>query len=173
VIEASTDVRPAPPFKAPVDFVEVSDPSPSTVITDFLQSSNLTGKMLWYITTPEDVPMTFDNVDISKLASGQPILSHKGRDYSLVTDTIASQSSTQLMIPSTEGYTAASLPISQVMRLQQVVRVPHAHSLDSQLPAEAQPSRLKRSQPANLRMRYRPSGHDNDGSKMKKRRVDD
>src|SRR5262249_22007522 len=69
VIEAATDVRPAPPFKAPDDFVEVTDPSPSTVITDFLQSSNLAGKKLWYITAPKDVPITFDNVDISKLAS--------------------------------------------------------------------------------------------------------
>src|SRR5262249_31139997 len=155
VIEAATDVRPAPPFKAPDDFVEVTDPSQSTVITDFLQSSNLVGKKLWYITAPKDVPITFDNVDISKLASGQPILSHQGRDYSLVTDTIASQSSTKLMIPSKEGYTAAPLPISQVMHLQQVARVPHAHSLDSQPRAEAQTSKLKRSQPAGLRMRYR------------------
>jgi hypothetical protein len=172
VIEASTEVRPAPPFKAPVDFVEVTDPSPSTVITDFLQSSNLAGKSLWYITAPEDVPIMFNNVDISKLTSGQPILSNQGRDYSLVTDTIASQSSIQLMIPSKEGYTIAPSPISQVMRLQQVVRSRHAHSLDSQPPAEARPSKLKKSQPSGLRMRYRPSGYDDGGRSMKKRRVD-
>ena len=172
VIEAATDVRPAPPFKPPLDFVEVSDPSPSTIIADFLQSSNHTGKTLWYITAPEDVPITFENVDINKLASGEPILSYQGRDYSLITDTIASQSSMRLMIPSNDGYTTASSPISQVMRLQQVVRPPHVRSLDSQPPAEARPSKLKRSQPSGLRMRYRPSGYDHDGRSTKKSRAD-
>ena len=173
VIEATTDVRPAPPFKAPVDFVEVSDPSASPVITDLLQPSNLAGKKIWYITAPEDVPITFDNVDMSKLANGQPILSHQGRDYSLVTDKNTSKSSTQLMIPSNEGYTTIPSAISQVMRLQQVVRLPHAHSPDSQPPAEAQSSKLKRPQPAGLRMRYRPPGSGNYEAGKKKRRVDD
>lgn len=172
VIEAVTDVRPAPPFKAPVDFVEVPDPSPSTVITDLLQPSNLAGKKIWYITTPEDVPITFDNVNISKLTSGQPILSYQGRDYSLVTDTIASHSSIQLMIPSKEGYINAPSPISQVMHLQQVAPPPHPHSLDSQPSAETRSSKLKISQPSGLRMRYRPSGYGDHGRSMKKRRVD-
>jgi len=158
-------LRPAQPFDPPLGFKEVAEVSLSTEIGNLFQPSNLSGKQIWYITAPADVPVSIDKVDSNNLAEAKALISHEGQEYTLVNESSSSHSITSIMIPDREGYGTIPSTIAKVMHVQQVARLPsrsstsNIHVVQDGPDVEYRPTpKRKREQPKGLRMRYKPSG---------------
>ena len=161
--------RPTLAFDPPLGFKEVTDIYSSSEIDSLFQPSNLAGKQIWYITTPADVPISIDNVDLGKVAEAAPLISHEDKEYTLVNASTSSQSTSSIMLPNTQGYGVVRSRVTRVMHLQQIARLPSTPSTTNAQPVENTPDleyrlvpKPKREQPKGLRMRYRPSGFGSD-----------
>ena len=172
--ETHTSVlRPAIAFDPPMGFKEIAEVSSSTEIDDLFRLSNLSGKQVWYITAPADVPVSIDKVDLNNITEAKPLISHEGQEYTLVNESSSSHSITSIMLPDKEGYGTIPSTIAKIMHVQQVAQLPSRSSTSNMLVAQDAPDveyrptpKPKREQPKGLRMRYKPSGFglDNPGT---------
>lgn len=162
----SSEIRPAQPFEPPEGFEEVDDVTCAAAISKLFHPSAVSGKQIWYITAPANVPISLDKIDLNHVAKGVPVIRHEGRDYGLAKETMSSRVQTSIMLPDDEDYEFVPSKITQIMHLQQVVRLPSAHaSLSQTQPSQGSQDsdnelqRPKKEQPKGLRMRYKPSGY--------------
>lgn len=169
----TSEPRPVQPFEPPEGFDEVDDASCSGEVRELFQPSALSGKQLWYITMPANVPISLDKIDLNHVAKGVPLIRHEDRDYGLVKGPTSSQTEISIMLPDEEDYDVVPSKVTQVMHLQQVVRLPHMPATPSSSKSQGsqnshdshdsddEPQKPKREQPKGLRMRNRPSGFGN------------
>lgn len=90
---------------------KASSDNPAKEVTEFFSKANLEGKQVWYFTAPASLPITVlkdMQIDLSKAATGEALLNHKGDEYGLDLEANATSTQIQLLIPSQAGdnYTA-------------------------------------------------------------------
>lgn len=137
---------------------------PSAAISSAL--SNLEGKQVFHITAPAYLPLSeIKQITFGKVASGEPILSHKGVEYGLVETTRQQkQSSETLLVYDEKSNTYLRKPELRKIEsynIQEIVRLPGLDTLvpSSQGAAKKQPA--ARPQPRHLKMRFHPVGSTN------------
>ncbi|KAF2263525.1 hypothetical protein CC78DRAFT_617593 [Lojkania enalia] len=157
--------RPTQPYVPPKGFEALSIPikASSPAVTIFEQ---LEGKRIWHITAPAGVPIReIKQVALDQALKGEAILNYKGIDYGFSTEENEA-GARNILLPHQNGYKTVSAPITQTLRLQQVIRLPHLNlkQADPNLGSEAAASitqstiRAPRPQLKGLRMHYFPSG---------------
>lgn len=75
-------------------------------MADFLNSTNLEGKQVWYFTAPASLPITVLQdleIDLADAQSGRAILQHGGDAYGIDLEGQAVNSQVQLFIPTKSG----------------------------------------------------------------------
>ncbi|KAK5724127.1 hypothetical protein LTR17_013602 [Elasticomyces elasticus] len=163
--ETASGPLPAQPYNPPSGYVPV-DLSAVTFSKAFL-SSSLQGKQVWHITAPSDVSLaSISEVALDAIASGKPVLNHKGTDY-ILSEADKTNTSTVAFAPSKDSFARLEQPVNLTLQLQQHVTLPSlSHRQASQLTGSnaaasvAQASVTSvRPQPKDLRMRYRPPGY--------------
>lgn len=93
---------------------KASSDNPAKEVTEFFNKTNLEGKQVWYFTAPASLPITVlkdMEIDLTKAAMGDTLLSYKGDDYSVELEAHATNTQIQLLIPSQGGdnYTSRTL----------------------------------------------------------------
>ncbi|KAK4960254.1 hypothetical protein LTR10_003148 [Elasticomyces elasticus] len=163
--ENASGPLPAQPYNPPSGYVPL-DLSGVTFSKAFL-SSSLQGKQVWHITAPSDVSLaSISEVALDAIASGKPVLNHKGTDY-ILSEADKTNTSTVAFAPSKDSFAPLEKPVNLTLQLQQHVTLPSlSHRQASQLTGSnaaasvAQASVTSvRPQPKGLRMRYRPPGY--------------
>ncbi|PGG95447.1 hypothetical protein AJ79_10052 [Helicocarpus griseus UAMH5409] len=157
---------PAQEFKAPEGFKLLSKNAPrSSDVSRAL--SDLRGKQLWHITAPASVPMnSIKELALDAVATGQPILTHKGANYRLREDQVVAEKNKTLLLPDRQGntYHRSNLNIAQTFHLERIVDLANGTTHSEQSVQISDLTRPKREQPENLRMRYKPFGSKDDQS---------
>ncbi|KAF2399741.1 hypothetical protein EJ06DRAFT_530546 [Trichodelitschia bisporula] len=148
--DGTVHFRPAPPFHPPRGFQPIEASSIPTA-PKFLSAEQLQGKQLWYITAPANVPITeLKEVALEKISNNEPVFAHDGMDFAFVQDEEAA-TSTRIAVPRSKGFEILSMPVSEVLHMQQV---PHIPSATDSAPGPRPPNRP---QPKGLKMRFRPA----------------
>lgn len=151
-----------PPYEPPAGFVAASiSVQPSSKISEIFAPSNLAGKQIWHITTPASVPITsIKEIPSDSVQNGATVLSHKGADYGLVTETEAEMANNHsLLLPSMQsnGYRPCKTSVFNTLHLQQQLNLPTRAQLSARTHAKA-----PHQQPQGLKMRYQPFGASSD-----------
>ena len=136
---------------------------PSSQVVDLFSPANLTGKEIWHIVAPSSVPIsTIKELSQQKILSRSSILSYRGSDYGLISDSSINEA---LLLPSAEDneYKSHNAAPIKSFHLQQIVSLPYhaispAKSSDESVPTPQVHKRAPRQQPEGLRMRYHPFG---------------
>lgn len=148
---------PAQPFKPPENFKKITNGVPrNTEASNIL--SNLKGKQLWHITAPASVPVSsIRTLALDAVATGEPVLSHKGSQYRLREEQISADRNKSLLIPDAMGNTYHESPqsIVQTFHVEEVIELPDANTPAQQIEKYVKPVRQ---QPKNLRARHTPIG---------------
>lgn len=126
--------------------------------------SNLDGKQVWHITAPLGVPVSsIGQFALEAIASGEPVLTHKGVKYRLHEDSLgAAEKTKSLLLPDKHGnvFRRNRQGVSQTFHIEQVVDLPNG---DLSVTPDIKSLRKKTpKQPKNLRMRYKPFGSSNE-----------
>lgn len=155
-------------YKPPAGFEPASVSfHPSSRISEMFAPSNLAGKHIWHITAPASVPLTsVKEVSTNNIANGASVLTYKGANYGLVSDSDAEQAGNRaLLLPSIQSsdYKTSINPITKTLHLQQLMSLPsHAPSPSIPRPdptnAPLSYKKTPRPQPQGLKMRYHPFG---------------
>lgn len=160
-----------PPYEPPAGFVAASiSVHPSSKISEIFAPSNLAGKQIWHIATPASVPITsIKEISVDSIQNGATVLSHKGTDYSLVTETEAEMANNHcLLLPSIQSndYRPCKTSVFNTLHLQQQLNLPTRAQLSASIPNLASRPRTHvkapRQQPQGLKMRYQPFGASSD-----------
>lgn len=166
--QSTTPSIPAKPFAPPDGYRPVQKHSAES--TDFSKSfSDLTGKQIWHITAPVGVPVkSIQELSLDAVATGQPVLSHKGLEYCLREDQLGAEKTKVLLLPDKHGktYHRNKLPVAQTFHVEQVVDAPNNATLSS-ADTESTIQRLSKPlppKPKHLRMRYKPFGSADDAA---------
>ena len=171
-VQKSVPQQPVPAYKPPAGFEPTSiSLHPASTLSEILAPSNLQGKQIWHITTPELVPISsVKEVSTQNIGNGASILDYHGAQYGLVPESKAEQANSRtLLLPSsqTNDYQPSKATIIKTLHLQQLVSLP-SHSLEpavhpnrSALSTETY-RKTPRQQPEGLKMRYRPFGVSDD-----------
>lgn len=163
-------------YKPPAGFEKAQIPqSSSSKTADMFKPSNLEGKQIWHITAPSQLPIaSVEEVSATSLKDGSSILSYEGSDYGLVPQTEKLEQTLLLPFPKENWYQSLRTPMSRVLHIRQLVRLPsHVSQPNATADAASEPSVPRHQQPTGLKMRFRPFGlssdSDSDGAPSKKR----
>lgn len=171
-LRKSAPQQPTPVYEPPAGFESTSiSIHPASKLSETIAPSNLQGKQIWHITTPESVPISLvKEVSTEDIGNGTSILEYHGAKYGLIPESEAEQASSRaLLLPYTQtnNYQPSKTTIIKTLHLQQLVSLPN-HALEPAVhpnrSASASESYRKtpRQQPEGLRMRYRPFGVSDD-----------
>ena len=167
-IRKPTSKQASGPYEPPPGF-EASSVSvhPSSKAAEIFSPAYLAGKEIWHITAPASVPISsIKEVSMQGIKARTSVLSHKGADYGLVSESGAEQANNRaLLLPSiqTNGYQTSTSTIIKTLHLQQLVNLPN-HTTSPVKPscqtatAPEPQKKGSRQQPQGLRMRYHPFG---------------
>ncbi|OQN98811.1 hypothetical protein B0A48_15157 [Cryoendolithus antarcticus] len=151
---------PTQPLLAPPGYTRVP-----TLPTSSIPRSSLAGKQIWHITAPSHLPISaLTEASFEVIEKGTPVLTHKSARYSLTA--LPSAAATTVLLPTSEGYTPVSQPISRTLQMREVVELPELSGKQaSQVTGSEKAAEIKlpaisrvREQPRGLKMRYRPPG---------------
>ncbi|KAI5306071.1 hypothetical protein KEM56_002325 [Ascosphaera pollenicola] len=165
----------AKPFKPPGSFkkVQASTPVPSELSQVLSGAGN---KQIWHITAPASVPLSSINqLALDAVATGQPVLSHKGVQYKLREEQLGSDTTKHLLLPDKFGttYKKDSLRVVQTFHLEKVLDITPSETAPSQGLIDKYKKPV-RQQPKNLKARNTPIGvKDDDESTKPSRAVQD
>lgn len=153
---------PAGSFTAPKDFHPVDVAKLHSAFP-----SNVSGKQIWHITAPSALSISeINTVALDAIDNGKTVLTHKGSDYCLASDTSTNSKTFSVFLPGKEGYKKSETPVERSLHLQQKIDLPKLTSKQARTetggeaaadvwkPVEEGP----RPQPKGMRMRYKPPG---------------
>ncbi|EME77648.1 uncharacterized protein MYCFIDRAFT_200117 [Pseudocercospora fijiensis CIRAD86] len=156
---ARTEAVPVKPYKPPPGY------SASSIAKSMLPAGPMTGKQVWTITTPSNVPITsIKELALDSTHTGLPVLEHNGTSYILSED--RGVESDTAVIPTAHGYDPAPQRIAMKLVLQRKVDLPNlsAKRADTSTGSKAAANIARpavstaRPQPKGMRMRYKPPG---------------
>ncbi|KAK6443626.1 hypothetical protein LTR95_000453 [Oleoguttula sp. CCFEE 5521] len=156
----ATPSLPTQPFIAPPGYTRVV-----TLPSSSIPQSSLAGKQVWHITAPSHLPVSaLTEASFEAIEKGTPVLTHKSARYSLTP--LPSATATTVLLPTSEGYTPLSQPITRTLQIREVVELPELSGKQaSQMTGSEKAAEMKlpaiskvREQPRGLKMRYRPPG---------------
>ena len=167
-LQKSAPQQPIPIYEPPAGFESTSiSVHPASKLSEVFAPSNLQGKQIWHITTPESVPISLvKEVSTQNIGNGASVLEYHGAKYELIPESEAEQASSRaLLLPYTQtnNYQPSKTTIIKTLHLQQLVSLPNLaleQAVHPNRSASASESYRKtpRQQPEGLRMRYRPFG---------------
>lgn len=149
---------PPTPFQPPKGFEPLkatSEPKASKI----LSNSKLSGKQIWYITAPANVPITsIKSVALRDVQKGKPVATVNGQNYRFMKDEGPEKDNITLLVPSRDGeqYVPSKRNIDQVLHLQQIVELPELMTKEKATVPAAK--KFVRQQPKGLKMRFKPIG---------------
>jgi hypothetical protein len=133
---------------------------------DLFKLKNSAEKEIWYISAPASLPITaLQEVSLGRFAKQQPIMTHDGAKYALVSDP-AARDATRVLLPDKgkNGYEVLSAPVNHVLQFQQVLDLQStattgiSKSSSQVLQDTTSATKPKKAQPKGMKMRFRPSG---------------
>lgn len=154
----------AKPFEVPAgyDALDLSSAAGSSTVT----SSSLSGKVLWHIVAPADLPIAeLQEVDMAAVQSGKPVLSYKGANY-VLGEAAGQNEHTACFLPEGGAFRPMQHQQIQTFHLQQKIDLPNVSSKqasqltgsDAAAVVAQAPIKAIRPQPKGLRMRFKPPG---------------
>ena len=152
------------PFEAPPGYDALN--LPSAAGSNTITSSSLSGKVLWHIVAPADVPLAeLQEVDMAAVQSGKPVLSYKGANY-VLGEAAGQNEHTACFLPEGDAFKPVQHRQIQKFHLQQKIDLPNVSSKQaSQVTGSAAAAVIAqaavksvRPQPKGLRMRFKPPG---------------
>ncbi|KAI1377966.1 hypothetical protein F4677DRAFT_31615 [Hypoxylon crocopeplum] len=164
--EGSTSQVARPAWLNSSNFVlrKASSDNPAKEVTEFFSNANLEGKQVWYFTAPASLPITVlkdMEIDLSKAATSEALLSYKGDDYGLDLESHATSTQIQLLIPSQGGdsYSALNRGIDSTVHLRRMAKFGPGGAVSATATESYAPvPKAVREQPQGLRPRYTPIG---------------
>lgn len=153
---------PAPPFQPPASYSAVPTVGSSTNS----QFADLSGKQIWHITAPSHVPIkAINEFAISAVLNGEPVVNHKGIDYTIMKDSNI-HSHDSVLFADSSGYKMSEVQVDTTLHLRQKIALPKLstrqadENTGSQAAGDIARAAVSevRPQPKGLRMRYKPPG---------------
>lgn len=143
---------------------KASSDNPAKEVTEFFSKANLEGKQVWYFTAPASLPITVlkdMQIDLSKAATGEALLNHKGDEYGLDLEANATSTQIQLLIPSQAGdnYTALNRGIDSTVHVRHIAKFGPGSTTSATATKDYIPiPKAIREQPQGLKPRFTPIG---------------
>lgn len=126
------------------------------------QKAQSEGKQIWYFTAPASIPIEVIQehaLPLSKIQSGEPIITHNGAEYNATLEEGTTLHSIQVLLPTESGdkYELMKQPIAQALHIKRVTRLNPAAAATAAVSAPAT-GNAPRPQPAGLKARFYPIG---------------
>lgn len=123
--------------------------------------SNLRGKQVFHITAPSFLPLSkVKDISLAKVMQGEPVLKHDGVNYGIPADSIsqteADGKTLFLHDPKTQKYHGTPASNVQSYHVQELISIPETNGPTSIAAQDYE--KPPRTQPKNLKMRFRPVG---------------
>lgn len=139
------------------------------------QKAQSEGKQIWYFTAPASIPIEVIQehaLPLSKIQSGEPIITHNGAEYNATLEEGTTLHSIQVLLPTETGdkYELMKQPIAQALHIKRVTRLNPAVAAAAAattapvLTSAPAPSdvtsfvNVPRPQPTGLKARFYPIG---------------